>query len=119
MSLRQCLGCRRLGSWGRTGRCDTCRKAAVNAREAHPDRSAHKAARYDARHRRLRRKWIPFVLLGTVRCGRSYVGQCLHASPIIDPAEAWDLDHLDELSRSHPSHADCNRAAARRTRAAS
>lgn len=70
-----------------------------------------KAERYDAHHRRLRRKWLKFILQGTVRCGRYYVGQCLHASPLIRATEPWDLDHLESLRRVHPSHADCNRAA--------
>jgi hypothetical protein len=111
--MRRCLGCGGLGPWQRSGRCDECRRAAVNAREADPARAAHKAERYDADHRRRRRKWLKFILQGTVRCGRYYTGQCLHRSPIIRASEAWDLDHLEELNRQHPSHADCNRAARR------
>lgn len=114
LALRRCLGCSRLvRGLGRSGRCDECRVAASNERERDLDRAAHKAARYDAHHRRLRRHWAPYVAIGSVRCGRALVGQCLHAVKLIRPGESWDLDHVDELGRSHPSHADCNRAARR------
>lgn len=112
---RRCLDCGVLGQWDRTGRCDTCKPA---ARKDSARRRATKAARYDANHRRLRKRWLPFVLQGIVRCGRASTGECLHADPFIRPGESWDLDHLP-AGRSHPSHADCNRAARRNVRSAS
>lgn len=108
---RRCLGCGALGQWGRAGRCDTC------APKDSPRRRAIKAVRYDATHRRLRKGWLPFVLTGTVRCGRARTGECIHTDQHIRLGEAWDLDHLHDGSR-HPSHADCNRKARRNARSA-
>jgi hypothetical protein len=65
-----------------------------------------KRRRYDADHRRARREWLPHVDAGVVRCGR--------CGDLIRPGEPWDLDHLDHLGVSHPSHAAHNRAATRR-----
>lgn len=115
MIVRRCLDCCALGRWDRTGRCEQCKPA---ARKDSPRRRAVKAARYDTAHRRLRRQWLPFVLQGTVQCGRHALGQCLHDDPVIHPGDPWDLDHLP-AGRSHPSHADCNRAARRNARSAS
>lgn len=102
----RCLGCGQIGTWGRSGRCAACRIATARVIERDPARRSLKRARYDAEHRRARRDWIPAVDTGTVRCGR--------CGETIRPGEPWDLDHLEHLGISHPSHAHHNRAARRR-----
>jgi hypothetical protein len=103
-----CLGCGHVGRWGSSGRCETCRIRTVRRIERDPARRSIKRARYDRQHRAERRAWAPLVATGTVRCGRC-------AEPIAI-GEAWDLDHLEHLGISHPSHASHNRAATRRTK---
>ncbi len=104
----RCLGCGAIGRWARRGRCPKCE---TNP-ERNPMRRQYKADRYDSEHRRLRRQWKPYVDAGGVRCARARLGQCLHASSIIEQGEEWHLDHLPGHRRA-PSHADCNTAARR------
>jgi hypothetical protein len=59
------------------------------------------ATRYDKSYRRQRQVWRPRVAMGGVPCGR-----CREP---IEPAEAWDLDHLGP-GLLRPSHRYCNRA---------
>lgn len=108
--MRRCLRCGRVGRWT-APRCPEHQADFEISRERSPRRRAVKAARYDDKHRRLRRLWTPYVNAGTVRCGRARLGQCLHSSSLILTGQSWDLDHLP--TGQHPSHADCNRAARR------
>jgi hypothetical protein len=65
--------------------------------------------RYGTAHRQLRKQWARKVERGNVECWR--------CEKLIDPRDAWDLDHVDgggPLEYYGPSHARCNRATNRR-----
>lgn len=98
----QCIGCGRIGAWGRTGRCDDCRLARNRSIDANPQRKLIKRIRYGTAHRKDRAEWHALVNAGIVQCAR-----CGYR---IAPGAAFDLDHLDN-GLSHPSHPHCNRAA--------
>jgi hypothetical protein len=60
----------------------------------------------------VRKSWVKAVEAGSVICAR--------CGRLIQPGQAWDLDH-DDLDRTQylgPSHAKCNRGAPGRARAA-
>lgn len=59
---------------------------------------------YGHAHQVERRRWAPRVALGEVGCAR--------CGDVIEPGEAWDLDHDDtRTGYLGPSHASCNRSA--------
>jgi hypothetical protein len=68
------------------------------------------ASGYGWRHQRYRKMLAPIVAAGGTACSR--------CAELIQPGEAWDLDH-DDNDRSRylgPSHVKCNRATAGRRR---
>lgn len=105
-AAKLCLGCRKLGRWGRSGRCDECKLIQQRNRERNPRRRAIKRSRYNHGHRRTRLAWSFQVDSGCVNCAR--------CGEWIDPGTAWDLDHMPD-GTSRPSHAACNRAAITRS----
>ena len=105
MTPRPCLSCGRLvASGSHRPRCQAQRERARDAR-----RGTARQRGYDADHDAERARWAPLVDSGAVTCARC--GQ-----PIA-PGESWD--HADDRSGYlGPSHARCNRAAARSNGAA-
>jgi hypothetical protein len=70
-----------------------------------------------AAHKALRKAWARTVAMGGVRCARA--DDCPYPGGLIQPGQAWDLDHTDDRSGYlGPSHRSCNRrAAAQKTNA--
>jgi hypothetical protein len=97
----RCTICRRLHDG--TGRCPTCtartRATTDRARGTTTQRG------YGAPHQHTRDAWAPIVATGTVPCTR-----CHH---LIQPDEAWHLDHDDDDRTRYrgPAHKHCNLAA--------
>ena len=111
--------------------CAFCRAPFVA--RSHNQRYCCSAHTYQARRRderelygqskRLRRRLMPTVATGTVRCARGaacsfavVVGGRL-VGGLIQPGQRWDLGHPDAESVGGPEHAHCNRAAPARLRA--
>ena len=67
---KPCLTCNSVGPWGRSGRCDTHRKAVVNAYESNPERKTYKAQRYNNEYDKERRYWLAMMQIGIVNCPR-------------------------------------------------
>ena len=99
MTTKLCLSCGRAGHWGRSGRCDDCRRALNRdrdrERDATPERKAQKR-KYSGPHRAARRRWLPGVLAGVVHCWRPDCGVLLSGN-------VWHLGHRD----NRPSHPEC------------
>jgi len=95
----------------------TARSASVIAKASSSDTpvfrlpfSREHYIRYGTAHRRLRKQWARKVERGDVECWR--------CGKVIDPRDAWDLDHVDgggPMDYYGPSHARCNRATNRRS----
>jgi len=68
---------------------------------------AHVKQNYNGAHQRRRAALAPLVATGTIRCVFSYVGECLHDNPYIQPGQDWQLDH----THNGPAHARCNMSA--------
>ncbi len=66
--------------------------------------------RYERRHRRIRAIWAERVAAAGVVCARP---DCTFPGGLIQPGQAWDLDHddSDPTHQRYPgaSHASCNR----------
>lgn len=76
-------------------------RCARHEAERQAARNADRAGRYGPEHQAARRRWLPKVRLGNVRCR--------WCRRIIRPSDDWDLGHRDRLP-SHPEHARCNRS---------
>ena len=75
-----------------------------------PDKHGTRLRGYGYHHQQLRKRWAKVVEAGDAICAR--------CGKWIEPGTPWDLDHADDdpLRRKYlgPSHAKCNRGAARR-----
>lgn len=75
-----------------------------------PRKGGTTARGYGSAHQRERDKWTPRVATGTIRCAKG-------CGRLIEPGEAWDLDHADGTAGTRapryngPAHAYCNRKA--------
>lgn len=58
-----------------------------------------------------RRLWAPIIAIGRTECSRSKTDP--ECPGVIDPADDWDLDHMD--GTRHPAHSACNRRAGARS----
>ena len=75
-------------------------------------RSASSADAVTAAHKRRWRQWAQLVAAGGVRCARE---DCPFPGRLIQPGQAWDLDHSDDRTAIlGPSHRSCNRRAGAR-----
>jgi hypothetical protein len=103
MTMRTCIVCGRVSEGSR---CPDHRRPGTTARD------------YGWLHQQERAAWAPIVDAGGVVCRRAQYGECIEASPVIEPGEPFDLDHpdSDHPAPKAPAHPRCNRGASRRAR---
>lgn len=79
----------------------------AHTRDREQQRGTTSARGYGAPHQRQRARWAPDVSAGRVACAR--------CGELIQPGEAWALDHTaDRSGYLGPSHKFCNESAAGR-----
>lgn len=100
---------RRYGNWRSPEALERARQ-----RERERKRDSVVERGYGNEHRRLRKKWVPIVASGGVRCARG--ADCKFAEAgiggLIVPGQSWDLGHDDQDRTRYigPEHSTCNRA---------